>query len=376
MIFLDNNATTRPSRTACKAVQSGLEHIWGNPSSLNAPASEAARAIEMARSEVAELLGTQSEHLVFTSGATEANCAVLNSFLEDGRDLVTSLSEHPSVIAKFQASAPERMRVVPLDVDGTWKLDVLERHLSSTQCAIALSWANGETGVLQDAAQIGAIAAAHGAPVLLDASQVLGRVPINLKALTVDFVTVSGHKLHAPKGTGALVRTCGPTTFPPIQFGGGQERGYRAGTENVPGILGFGAACRERAKCFAEHTALLLDLRRLFETKLLSSIPDVSVNGERTKRVPNTTNICFRGVDGMALVAQLEEAGVICSQVSACSSGRPEPSRTLLAMGLSEDEAYSSLRFAFSVDNTFEDIERALKIIESTVSRLRALMEF
>tara|TARA_R100000935_G_scaffold31251_1_gene51794 strand:+ start:17561 stop:18691 length:1131 start_codon:yes stop_codon:yes gene_type:complete len=375
MIFLDNNATTCPSSSAANAVQEGLKVHWGNPSSIHSKGRAAALALGSARQRVADLLGASPEQLVFTSGATEANSSILRDFLKAGRILITSHAEHSAVNALYRDCAPERMRFVPVDEHGRWNLSALEGQLSGGNSAVALSWANGETGVLQDIEKIGAMAQSHGAAVLLDASQVMGRIPILASGLAADFLTVSAHKMHGPKGVGAMVLLSTPAHALTLQYGGGQEGGHRGGTENVPGIMGFGAACAERSSNFKAHTSQLAAARDHFEARLRASVRDVRINGVNAPRVPNTSNICFRGVDGMALVARLEDAGVICSQVSACASGRPSPSPTLLAMGMSEADAYASLRFAFSINNTCAEVETAVTKIKEATSFLREFME-
>jgi cysteine desulfurase len=329
--------------------------------------------VASSREQVARLLGVQAEQVVFTSGATEANEAVLRHHIKLCATLITSTAEHPAVAGYYFQHTPQLVRTVPLDKSGRWRLDALETVLSSISGPklIAFAWANGETGVLQDLAAIKAMAERYNAACLVDASQAVGRVAF--EADSAVYLTFSGHKLHAPKGVGVLVQ---PETVPPVEIsvGGGQERGWRGGTLNVPGIVGLGVACELRKRDLNRAITDMARLRDHFESQVLSAIPNARVNGADAQRVPNTSNLTVPGVDGMALVARLEARGILCSQVSACSSGQPEPSRTLLAMGLSRDDAYASLRIAVAVDTREDDIEFAAQAFVEEALFLRAMM--
>lgn len=347
---------------------------WGNPSSVNALGQAAAQSIAQARSCVADLIGVSADSLIFTSGATEANEAVLRHHLADGHFLVTSESEHPALSGAYRYSAPDLLRIVGLHGDGRWRLDELSGHLSRGPALVAVSLANGETGVVQDVDRICSIAGDAGAQVLVDVSQALGRMAPLPGLVKADYLTASGHKLHGPKGVGGLALLSDAAQCIVSQFGGGQEGGRRGGTENVPGIVGFGEACAQRTANLKGCIARLADLRSRFERQLRSCVDGVEINGEAAPRVPNTSSVTFRGVDGMALVARLEDRGVICSQVSACSSGSPEPSRTLMAMGLGAGAAFSTLRFCVSIDNNEQEIDTAVKVIEAEVNSIRSIM--
>lgn len=373
MIYLDNNATTRPAREVVAAMVEALETGWANPSSVHGPGQAAARAVAAARTQVAGLLGVRPERVVFTSGATEANEAVLRHHAGLGGALVTSAAEHPAVAGFYQRHLPERVHLVPLDAEGRWRLEALEAVLGSLggPMLVALAWANGETGVLQDLTAIEALAERIGAALLVDASQAVGRV--TARAPDAGWVTLSGHKLHGPKGVGVLVQPEGATQVV-VAVGGGQEDGQRGGTPNVPGIVGLGVACDLRRRDLGRAIAHMARLRDRFEAQITAAVPEVRINGAGAPRVPNTSNLTFPGVDGMALVARLEARGILCSQVSACSSGRPEPSRTLLAMGRSPEEAFASLRFAVSVDTTEADVEAAAQAVVDEARFLREVM--
>ncbi len=373
VVYLDNNATSRPSSKVVAAVMRALEIEWANPSSVNGFGQEVARSVTASREQVAGLLGVQAERVVFTSGATESNEAVLRHYAKLGAVLLTSTAEHPAVAGHYFRHMPHLVRTVPLDKSGRWRLDALEKVLNSISGPklIAFAWANGETGVLQDLATIKFLAEQHGAACLVDASQAIGRVAF--EADNAAYLTFSGHKLHAPKGVGVLVQ---PEDFPSVEItaGGGQERGWRGGTLNVPGIVGLGVACEDRHRDLDGAIAGMARLRDQFETRVRSAIPEVRVNGTNAQRVPNTSNLTVPGVEGMALVARLEARGILCSQVSACSSGQPEPSRTLLAMGLSRDDAYASLRIAVAVDTREEDVEIAAQALADEALFLREMM--
>lgn len=373
MIYLDNNASTRPAPEAVRAATRALQSDWGNPSSSHGFGRSAARCLSEARAQVGQLAGVDPERVVFTSGATEANEGVLRAFLRRDALLVTSPSEHPALSGVYQHFCPDRIRFVPLDEHGLWRLDALETVLRQGPALVAVAQANGETGVLQDIQEIKNVTNAYGAALLVDASQSMGRIDTANLSLA-HFVTFSAHKLHGPKGAGALIVNDMSQDIPMLQVGGGQEGGARGGTENVPGIAGFGAACALRHANFEAHVACLAAVRDQLELRLCDTLDDIRINGLAAPRVPNSSNITFRGVDGMALVARLEDRGVYCSQVSACSSGLPEPSKTLLAMGLSAKDAFSSVRFAVAYDTTLDNIDAASVIIAEEALYLKQVM--
>lgn len=373
IVYLDNNATTRPIPSVVTAVIRALEADWANPSSMHGLGQEVARTVASSREQVAQFLGVRADRVVFTSGATEANEAVLRYYANLGAVLITSTAEHPAVAGYYFQHARQLVKTVPLEKSGRWQLSTLETVLRRTKGPklIAFAWANGETGVLQDLAAIKVLAEHYGAICLVDASQAVGRV--TFVAESGAYLTFSGHKLHGPKGVGVLVQ---PEAVQPVEItvGGRQERGWRGGTLNVPGIVGLGIACELRKLVLNSAIANMTQLRDRFETQVKSAIPDVRVNGADTQRVPNTTNLTVPGVDGMALVARLEARGILCSQVSACSSGQPEPSRTLLAMGLSRDDAYASLRIAVAVDTTEDEVMFAAQALVDEALYLREMM--
>ncbi len=355
------------------AVIRALEADWANPSSVHSLGQEVARTVASSREQVAQFLGVRAERVVFTSGATEANEAVLRYHAKRRAVLITSTAEHPAVAGYYFQHAPQLVQTVPLEKSGLWQLDALEAVLKSINGPklVAFAWANGETGVLQNLTAIKALAEHYGATFLVDASQAAGRVAFDADCAA--YLTFSGHKLHGPKGVGVLVQ---PEALPPVEItvGGGQERGWRGGTLNVPGIVGLGVACELRRLDLSSAIAGMARLRDRFESQVISAIPDIRVNGADAQRVPNTSNLTVPGVEGVALVARLEARGILCSQVSACSSGQPEPSRTLLAMGLSRDDAFASLRIAVAVDTQEDEVQFAAQALVEEALFLREMM--
>ena len=371
-VYLDNNASTRVLRSVSDIVLDAMNESFGNASSPHSRGLAARKSIENARSHVARLIGTLPDMVTFTSGTTEANNTILNSIVEDQHHvLITTMSEHPSLTSLVEAKSPDRLIEIPLASNGLIDLEFLESTLACHLGAlVAFQWASGETGVLQPVECICMLAQKYNADVLLDASQAVGRIPITGFAIPYTWLTFSAHKLHGPQGVGALVsgRT---TSQPQLLYGGAQEQGRRSGTENIPGIVGFGEACRIRQSNLENDIRHLGSLRDRFECRLKKELDCIRVNGANTPRLPNTSNVTFLGIDGIALVARADASGVIFSQVSACSSARPEPSRTLLAMGLTEDEAFGSVRFSTSTLNTTEEIDRAVSIVVAEARTLR-----
>ena len=374
-LYLDANATVAPLPEVADRVAATMRTVHGNPSSVHWLGAEARAVLERARDDVVSLVGgALPEGVVFTSGGTEGNNVILASLVATGRVLITSRVEHASILEPARRHASRASRAILLDVsqDGVVDPGAVADALASTETPVCLSlqWANSETGVIQPVAEIVAEARRVRPDVLIhsDIAQAIGRVSIDLDVVPVDVVTFSGHKLHGPQGTGAMVlRDPTDPRLRPLLFGGGQEHGWRAGTQNVAGCAGLGLAARTRAGGLAAIAARLGRMRDAFEQAILASVPDVRVNGATAPRVPNTSNLCFRGIDGMRLLALLDAKGVACSAGSACSAARPEPSHVLTAMGLSEHDAFSSLRFSFSVLNTGQEVSRAAALVAQAV---------
>ncbi|MGI6416603.1 MAG: cysteine desulfurase family protein [Thermoguttaceae bacterium] len=371
-IYLDNNGTTRPLPEVCQAVMEAMGPSFGNPSSDHAAGNRARRIVAQARHHVAALLGGRSDQIVFTSSGTEANNLVILSAAVPPARIVSTRVEHSSVLRTLEVLQQRGVEVVFVPVDGTGcvELDSLEKALRKETSLVSIQWVNNETGTIQPIDEIAELCGRSGIPLHTDAAQAFGKVPVRVQELSIDYATVTAHKIHGPQGVGAVYAR-NPARLSPMLFGGPQEAGLRAGTENVPGIAGFGKAAECRSANQPAAQAALAALRDQFEQRVCQLVPGISINGDPSRRVCNTTNLCFHGLDGQALVARLDLQGVRCSQSSACTSQRPEPSYVLRAMGLSEEDAYASIRFSFGLFNTEEEIDIAVATIRDLCTELR-----
>ncbi len=377
-VYLDNNATTRVLPEVQAAMLDCLDADYGNPSSAHTLGRRASVRIEAARDHVASLLGCSTpENIIFTSGGTEANNTVLTGVARGSkrrRKLVVSSVEHSSIIQTCHHLRAEEEAViewVPVNSSGQIDLERLESSIDEQTAAVSVQWVNNETGVIQDVQNIGQICREKDVPFHCDAAQALGKLPIEIDNFPIDFLTLSAHKIHGPKGVGAIYAR-GLKSVEPLIFGGDQENRLRAGTENVPGIVGFGEAARLRQLRLFPVLEHMSTLRDQFESGLTNLGRLFRINGHSSKRIVNTSNVTFIEVEGFALIAQLESEGIFCSQSSACTNHRPEPSYVLTEMGLSEDEGFSSIRFCFSELNTQEEIDIAIQAIQRSLSRLAA----
>ncbi len=375
-IYFDNNATTRLIPEVIEELEKVIVTPYGNPSSAHSFGDFSRKIIQNARNNVSLLLGCNDDQIMFTSGASEANLTVLQNVLnrnDVAKCIITSPSEHSSIKENCAFLSFKGFHVIELSLDsnGIVNIDQLKKIVEEHDISlVTIGWANNETGVIQPIEEIATICKESNIPFHTDASQFFGRGKIDVSKLNIDFLSFTGHKLHAPQGIGALyVKT--PKMFIPLQRGGEQEHHMRAGTENVLGIAGLGKAIELRIRDFEDSQQRLQYLRDYFEKSIEKQIDGIRINGKKTLRTPNTSNIQFCGIDGRALVAQLDMADVYCSQTSACTSMIPEPSATLRAMGLSVDEAFASIRFSFAIDNTFEEIDRAVAIIKEKVETIR-----
>ena len=351
-----------------------IEH-FGNASSIHHHGQQARAAVERARESVAELLGARPAEIVFTSGGTEADNLALFGLLSPGDHLITSSVEHHAVLnsAKRLAGSGIELTIAPVDSRGLVDPHDIRRALRPNTKLISVMMANNETGVLQPVEEIGRVAAEADVYFHTDAVQAAGKVPINVKKIGCDLLSISGHKMHALQGVGALfVRR--NTLLQPLFYGGNHERQRRAGTENLPGIVALGKAAEiARDSLAAGDAEKIAYLRNRLESTVLGSIESVGVNGAGAPRVPNTSNIYFDYIEGEALVIALDLKGLAVSTGAACSSGAIEPSHVLTAMGLAPERARASLRFSLGKQNTAEDVDCALSIVPETVARLREL---
>jgi len=347
---------------------------FGNPSSAHGAGRRARQSVEDARDQVAGLVGADRSNVTFTSGGTEANNLVLRHCDAAGfKRIITTTVEHSSVLGILDSLVQRGVEIQLLDVDasGRINLDDLKKLTVDSQTLVTIQWANNETGVMQPVQEAAELVTRRGGTFHCDAAQAVGKLPIDFSSAPIDCLTLTAHKLHGPQGVGALISK--PRFRPaPLLLGGSQERGGRVGTENYPGIIGFGVAAEHRTatmRTFARHTRALRDM---FESRLRDALADVRINGATADRACTTGSMTLPGIDGQALVAQLDARGIRMSQSSACTNMRPEPSYVLRAMGLSEDDAYSTVRYAMSEDSAFEACTRAADAIIEIAMRLGA----
>jgi cysteine desulfurase len=377
MIYFDNNATTSLDPEVLEAMLPFLRENYGNPSSAYSFGKRVAQAVHHAREQLADLLGCEPSELIFTSCGTESDNSAIQSAIQldpDRRHLVTSKVEHSAIVKQAETLARRGYEVTWLSVnsDGLIDLRELEKAIRPDTAIVSLIWANNETGVLFPIEEAAAICRAKGTLFHTDAVQAVGKIPIDLQKNSIQFLSLSGHKLHAPKGVGALYVNR-RTRFNPYLIGGGQENKKRGGTENTASIVGLGVAAELAGVHLSEENAQVRALRDTFEEGILKRIPNVQVNGHRTLRLPNTSNLAIEGIDSEGMLMLLDQKGICCSAGSACTAGSLEPSHVLRAMGCSTDRARGSLRFSFSRLNTQEEVRQALEIIPRLVEKLRAM---
>ncbi len=373
-VYFDNNATTRPLDEVVEAMLQYLRRQYANPSSVHRFGQGVRHAVDCARQQVAELIGASHKEIVFTAGGTESINLAIRGVLAANpgkRQLIVSAVEHSAVLRLSEQLAREGLRVdtVGVDADGRLDLAQLAATLSDETALVSVLWANNETGVLFDVPAIAAMTADRGVPLHLDAVQAAGKVPIDVSALPVNLLSISGHKFHGPKGVGALyVRR--RTRLRPLVIGGRQERDLRGGTENVPGIIGMGVAAEVARKHGPESCRCVGRLRDRLEQGLLAACPDARVNGGGAPRVCNTTNIGFADLEAEAVLLLLSQAGICASAGSACSSGSLEPSHVLQAMRVEQRYAHGAIRFSLSRFSTDEEVDHVIDETPKLLARL------
>ncbi len=379
VLYLDNNATTKIDPDVLKVMFPYLSEFYGNPSSMHSFGGQVGAAVQDARAQVADLLGAEDTEIIFTSCGSEGNNTAIHAALAaqpEKRHIVTTVVEHPAILNVCKHLEKKGYTVTYLSVDGRGQIDLMEVEAAITggTALVTTMHANNETGVVFPVEQIGAIAKECGATFHVDAVQSVGKLPIDLKNSTIDLLTLSGHKLHAPKGIGALYCRRG-FRFRPFILGGHQERGRRAGTPNVASIVALGKAAE-----LARQNLLNVDresrLRDLLEQRLLALIPDCEVNGGGTTRLPNTTNIGFKYIEGEAILFMLDKHGICASSGSACTSGSLDPSHVLTAMGLPYTILHGSIRFSLSRFTTEAEIQQVVDVMPGIVEKLRAISPF
>ncbi|MGC2778362.1 MAG: cysteine desulfurase NifS [Bradyrhizobium sp.] len=376
-VYLDNNATTRADPEVVAAMLPFFSDQFGNASSSHAFGSDVAGAVRQARKSLQALLGAAFDHeIVFTSGGTESDNTAILSALEtqDARDeIVTTAVEHPAILSLVEYLSDKRgikVHLIGVDAAGCLDLDAYKRALGPRTAIASVMWANNETGTLFPIPELARLAHQVGALFHTDAVQAVGKVAIDLKSAAVDMLSLSGHKLHGPKGIGALYLRKG-TPFAPLVRGGPQERRRRGGTENVPAIIGLGKAAELAAKNLADEQGRVRALRDRLEQGIIRGVGHCVVLGDPEQRLPNTSNIAFQHLEGEPIVMRLNQAGIAVSLGSACASGSMEPSHVLRAMNVPPDLLRGAVRFSLSRDTTADDIERVLHVLPDIVSRLR-----
>jgi cysteine desulfurase len=379
-VYVDNNATTKVDEAVFEEMRPYFCELYGNPSSMHFFGGQVQKKIDEARNRTAALLGALPDEIIFTACGTESDNAAIRSALEifpEKRHIVTTRVEHPAVLTPCRNLSKRGYRVTELSVDGEGNLDLdeLRAVVDDDTAIVSIMHANNETGVVFPIEEIGAIVKARGALFHTDAVQAVGKIPMNMGNSTVDMLALSGHKLHAPKGVGALYLRKG-VPFRPFMVGGHQERSRRAGTENTAGIIALGKACELAGTFLEEEKTKVKALRDRLESEILRLIPNVRVNGVGAVRLPNTTSVAFEFVEGEAILLLLNEKGICASSGSACTSGSLEPSHVLRAMGVPFTCAHGSIRFSLSRFSTDDQIDTIIKELPPVIQRLREMSPF
>ena len=379
-IYADNAATTKISQTAMKAMISAMENSYGNPSSIHQIGMAANDALQTAREQIARCLGCMPKEIFFTSGGTESdNQAIVSAAMlgakQNKRHIISTAFEHHAVLHTLRRLKEQGFEIQLLDVgaEGNITAAQVEEAIRPDTCLVTVMFANNEIGSILPIAEIGEVCRAHGVLFHTDAVQAAGHIPVNVKKQNIDMLSLSAHKFHGPRGIGALYVKRGIELIS-LMEGGGQERGKRPGTENLPAIMGMAAALKEECTLMEQNEAKVIAMRdRLIQG--LSQIPYSILNGSREKRLPGNVNFCFEGVSGESLLLLLDSRGICASSGSACASGALDPSHVLLALGLSPEIAQGSLRISLDISNTEEEIDYMLEVIPQVVEQLRGMSD-
>ena len=378
-VYFDNNATTRVAPEAVEAMKPFFGEFYGNPSSMHAFGGEVAKYVEKAREEVAAFINAEPDEIVFTSCATESDNSAIRGVADwFGKDLkvVTTAVEHPAVLQPCRRLKAMGHEVVELKVDKSGQLDLEELRAEVRENSlVSIMWANNETGVVFPIEEAVKICKEKGAIFHTDAVQVAGKIPVDVKKVPVDMLSMSGHKFHAPKGVGIFYIRRG-TKAKPFMLGGHQERGRRAGTENVPYIVALAKACELARKGMAEEAKALAAMRDRLEAGILAKCPNVLINGDKAHRLPNTLNVSFEYVEGEAIAYHLSDRGICISTGSACASGSLDPSHVIRAMGVPFTAVHGSVRFSLSRYNTMDEVSYVLEELPPIIAKLRRLSPF
>ncbi|KAF0155303.1 MAG: cysteine desulfurase [Syntrophaceae bacterium] len=379
-IYLDNNATTQVAEEVLDIMMPYFRDLYGNPSSMHTFGGQVGQKIRQAREQVASLLGALPEEIVFTSCGTESDNSAIRSALitrSDKKHIVISRVEHPAIRTLCSHLSTQGYKITELSVDknGILDLENLEKSMTPDTAIVSLMWGNNETGVIFPVEEAARMAHEKGVLFHTDAVQATGKIPINMKNNIIDMLSISGHKLHAPKGIGVLYVRRG-TKFSPFLIGGHQEKERRGGTENTPSIIGLGKACELAARNMEKENTYVKRLRDKLECELLKRITQSRINGDIGNRLPNTTNISFEYVEGEAILLLMNELGICASSGSACTSGSLQPSHVLRAMGVPFTMAHGSIRFSLSVNNTEEEVDFVIEKMPAIIDRLRGMSPF
>ncbi|MBL9166583.1 MAG: cysteine desulfurase NifS [Verrucomicrobiales bacterium] len=375
--YLDNNATTRVAPEVVDAMLPFLRELWGNPSSAYGFGAQVHQHVENARAQVASLINADPKEIVFTSCGTESNNSAIHSALmlsPAKKHVITTAVEHSANInfCEFLTKRGYEVTYLPVEADGSLDVHLVEKSIRPDTAIVSAMWANNETGVLFPIEEMAAICRSKGVLFHTDAVQTPGKLKIDVKSLGVDFLSLSAHKLHAPKGIG-LLYVKRRTKYQPYVIGGHQEHGRRGGTENVANIVGFGRAAELAMATLSDENTRVRALRDRLETGIMSAIPNVLRNGSRDNRLPNTTNLCFEFVEAEAVLLKLDLLGICASSGSACTTGSLDPSHVLSAMGLTPMRARGSVRFSLGIYNSDEDVDYVLTHLPKIITDLRAI---
>ncbi|MGM0425655.1 MAG: cysteine desulfurase NifS [Thermodesulfobacteriota bacterium] len=380
IVYLDNNATTQVAPEVFDEMAPYFRELYGNPSSAHSFGGQVAAAVKTSRKHIADLLGAASDEIIFTSCGTESdNAAIMSALItqKEKRHIVTSRVEHPAVKTLCQHLHRQGYEIteVPVDGDGQLDMDAFEKSLRRDTAVVSLMWANNETGVIFPVEEAAEMARRQGILFHTDGVQAVGKIPINLNETAIDLLSLSGHKLHGPKGIGVLYVRKG-TLFSPFLIGGHQEKGRRGGTENTPGIVALGKASELALARMARENTEVRRLRDKLESELISRIPNCRVNGGQAERLPNTTNISFEFIEGESILLMMDELGMCASSGSACTSGSLQPSHVLRAMGVPFTMAHGSVRFSLSIYNTEDEIDFVIENTPPIIEKLRGLSPY
>jgi len=379
-IYMDNNATTKVADEVIEEMTPYLGRLYGNPSSMHSFGGQVSKKLRQARQSIAALLGCETDEIVFTSCGTESDNTAIKGVLAtnpDKRKIITTRVEHPAVLVPCQELEHHGYTIVEIGVDNEGRLDVdeLRDRIDDYTAIVSVMYANNETGVIFPIDKIAAMVKAKGVTFHTDAVQAVGKIPLKLDQSNIDLLSLSGHKLHAPKGVGALYVRRG-TRLAPFMLGGHQEKGKRGGTENVPGIIALGKACELAAENIQEENERVKQLRDKLQKAILRSCPDCIINGDTKHRLPNTLNVSFEYIEGEAILLMLNQFGICASSGSACTSGSLEPSHVLRAMGVPFTAAHGSIRFSLSRYNTEDEVDFVAGKMPQIVKKLRSLSPF